>query len=70
MATIGRNKAVADLKNFKTAGFFAWMMWLFVHLVSLIGFRNKVVVVLNWFWNYITYDQSLRVIIGGKDKQE
>ncbi|MDA8693075.1 NAD(P)/FAD-dependent oxidoreductase [Saprospiraceae bacterium] len=66
MATIGRNKAVADLGKFKTAGFLAWIMWLFVHLVSLVGFRNKVVVTLNWFWNYLTYDQSLRVIIGGK----
>jgi len=70
MATIGRNKAVADLVRFSTAGFFAWVMWLFVHLVSLIGFRNKVIVVLNWFWNYITYDQSLRVIIGGKEKEK
>ena len=68
MATIGRNKAVADLGKFKTSGFIAWVMWLFVHLVSLIGFRNKVVVTLNWFWNYITYDQSLRVIISGKSK--
>ncbi len=68
MATIGRNKAVADLVKFSTAGFIAWVMWLFVHLVSLIGFRNKVIVVWNWFWNYITYDQSLRVIIGGKQK--
>ena len=69
MATIGRNKAVADLGKFKTAGFLAWIMWLFVHLVSLVGFRNKVIVTLNWFWNYITYDQSLRVIIGGDEKK-
>lgn len=70
MATIGRNKAVADIGKFKTAGFFAWIMWLFVHLVSLVGFRNKVIVTLNWFWNYITYDQSLRVIIGGNDPED
>lgn len=68
MATIGRNKAVADLIRFKTSGIFAWMIWLFIHLMSLIGFRNKVVVLLNWFWNYFTYDQTLRVIIKAENK--
>ncbi len=70
MATIGRNKAVADLKSFKMQGFFAWVLWLFVHLRSLIGFRNKVVVLFNWMWNYITYDQSLRVIIKPEKKSK
>lgn len=63
MATIGRNRAVADLPKFKFAGFFAWVLWLFVHLMSLIGFKNKLFVLINWLWNYMTYDQSLRVII-------
>jgi len=70
MATIGRNKAVCDLPNFKISGFFAWILWLFVHVMSLIGFRNKVIVMLNWMWNYMTYDQSLRVIINGEKKGE
>ncbi len=66
MATIGRHRAVADLLKVKAKGFIAWVMWLFVHLFSLIGFRNKVVVMLNWFWNYMTYDQTLRLIIKAK----
>lgn len=63
MATIGRNKAVADLPWMKTSGFFAWLLWLVVHLASLIGFKNKLFVLINWMWNYLTYDQSLRLII-------
>lgn len=63
MATIGRNKAVVDLPKFKFSGFFAWILWLVVHLFSLIGVRNKVFVFFSWVWNYITYDQSLRLII-------
>ena len=66
MATIGRNRAVADLPGFKMAGFMAWLLWLVVHLRSLIGFKNKFFVMLNWIWNYITYDQSLRLIIKGQ----
>ena len=63
MATIGRNKAVADLPWMKTSGFLAWVLWLLVHLASLIGFKNKLFVLINWMWNYLTYDQSLRLII-------
>lgn len=63
MATIGRNRAVADLGKIKFQGTFAWFIWMFVHLMSLVGFRNKLVVLLDWFWNYITYDRSLRLII-------
>ena len=63
LATIGRNKAVADLPRIKMAGFIAWLLWLFVHLMSLVGFKNRVFVLLNWTWNYMTYDQSLRVIV-------
>ncbi len=70
MATIGRNKAVADLKFFgrtyKTQGFKAWFIWMFVHLISLIGFRNKLVVLINWMWSYFTYDTGIRLIIGKK----
>ena len=65
MAIIGRFKAVADLPKPKIHfnGFIAWMAWLFVHLVSLINFRNKVKTFYNWFVSYTTKDQSLRVIV-------
>ncbi len=63
LATIGRNKAVADLPFWKTQGWMAWVLWLFVHLFALVGSKNKVFVFLNWVWNYVTYDQSLRLII-------
>lgn len=63
MATIGRNKAVAEFTGWKIQGFLAWLIWLFVHLYALIGVRNKLVVFINWIWNYFTYDQSLRLII-------
>ena len=63
MATVGRNKAVADLPNFKFAGFFAWMVWMFIHLMSLVGGKNRLFAFINWAWSYITFDQSLRLII-------
>ncbi len=63
MATIGRNKAVVDLPRFKFQGFFAWIVWLLVHLFQILGVKNKLFVFLNWVWSYLTYDQSLRLII-------
>lgn len=63
MATIGRNKAVVDMKGVKLQGFFAWIVWLFVHLLYIIGFRNKFLVFFNWFWSYFSYDKSNRLII-------
>ncbi len=69
MATIGRHRAVVDLPRFRFQGFFAWFVWMFIHLVSLIGFKNKLIVFLNWFWNYFTYDQSLRLIIKPSHKR-
>jgi len=63
MATIGRNKAVVDLPKFHFGGFFAWCVWMFVHLMSIIGFRNRLVVLSNWIWNYFTYDRGTRLII-------
>jgi NADH dehydrogenase len=63
MATIGRNKAVVDLKTFKFGGFFAWFVWMFVHLMSLVGFRNRVIVFFNWTYNYINFDKAARLII-------
>ncbi len=63
MATIGRNKAVVDLPKFHFNGVFAWFVWMFVHLFSLIGFKNKAVVFLNWVYNYIRFDREGRLII-------
>lgn len=63
MATIGRNKAVVDLKGFKSQGFIAWLIWMFVHLISIIGFRNKLFVFFSWIWSYFSYDKSNRLII-------
>ena len=63
MATVGRNKAVVDMGKLQFGGFPAWMVWMFVHLISIIGFRNKLVVFLNWVWNYFTYDKGTRLII-------
>ncbi|WP_295673445.1 NAD(P)/FAD-dependent oxidoreductase [uncultured Mucilaginibacter sp.] len=63
LATIGRNKAVADLGKLKFQGFFAWMIWMFVHLISLLGFRNKIVVFINWVGSYLNYNGGARLII-------
>ncbi len=63
MATIGRNKAVVDLPKFHFHGVFAWFVWMFIHLISLIGFKNKAVVFLNWVYNYIRFDREARLII-------
>ena len=70
LATIGRNKAVADIPGFQTQGFVAWLLWLFVHLKSILGVKNKIFVLLNWVWDYFRYDPSLRVIIKQKDQGE
>jgi NADH dehydrogenase len=67
MATVGRNKAVVDLNvfngQFRTQGLLAWFLWMFVHLISLIGFRNKFFVFFSWIWSYFSYDKSNRLII-------
>lgn len=74
MATIGRNKAVVDLPKWKFAGWFAWIVWMFVHLVSLVGFRNKMVALMNWIVQYFQYNKSVRLIIrpykGKKERSE
>jgi NADH dehydrogenase len=63
MATIGRNLAVVDLPNYHFNGVFAWFVWMIVHLFSLIGFKNKAIVFLNWVYNYIRFDREERLII-------
>lgn len=69
MATVGRNKAVVDLPKFRFQGVFAWFVWMFVHLYFLIGFRNRVVVFINWVYNYIRFDREARLIIRPYKKQ-
>lgn len=63
LATIGKNLAVADLPGIKTQGFLAWILWLFVHLMAIVGVKNRFFILVNWIWNYWTSDQSLRVLI-------
>ncbi|MCK3682959.1 NAD(P)/FAD-dependent oxidoreductase [Maribellus sp. YY47] len=74
MATVGRNRAVVDLPKLRFSGFVAWMVWMFVHLMSIVGVKNRLVIFINWLWSYMTYDQSLRLIIRqvprGRDKSE
>lgn len=70
MATVGRNKAVMEAKGIKMGGFIAWLAWLFVHVMSLVGFRNKITVTLGWLYNYFTYDRTLRLIIRPFKKKE
>ncbi len=66
MATVGRNLAVVDLPFWRFQGTFAWLVWMFVHLMAILGVKNKVLIFINWIWNYVTYDQSLRLIIKPK----
>ena len=63
MATIGRKCAVAEIGKVKFGGFFAWLLWLIVHLRSILGVKNKFIVLLNWMWSYFNYKQSLRLIL-------
>ena len=63
MATIGRKKAVAEIGGLKFGGFVAWLLWLVIHLRSILGVRNRIFVFLNWIWNYVNYRQSLRLIL-------
>lgn len=62
MATIGRNKAVVEIGKFHSQGFFAWILWLVVHLRSILGVKNKMMVLLNWLWKYVSYNDSIRMI--------
>lgn len=64
MATIGRRRAIVEFGRFKFAGFFAWLAWLFVHVLYLVGFKNRLEVVLNWAWNYFAFSRGARLIVG------
>jgi NADH dehydrogenase len=68
MATIGRSKAIVDLHGWKFTGFLAWLMWLFVHIISLIGFKNRIYVLSEWFWAYLTRERSARLITGDAEE--
>jgi NADH dehydrogenase len=68
MATIGRNHAVADLSFIKFSGFLAWLTWMFIHLMAIVGVKNRLLIFINWMWNYLTYDQSLRLILWAAKK--
>ena len=63
MATVGRNKAVVDLGKMRFSGWFAWLLWMFIHLAFLVGFRNKIVALVNWIIQYFQYNKGVRLII-------
>jgi NADH dehydrogenase len=67
LATIGRSRAVADFGRFHISGYFAWLSWLFIHLFFLIGFRNRIMVMMEWAWAYVTYNHSARLITEPKE---
>ncbi len=62
MATIGRHKAVFEIFGIKMQGYIAWLGWMFIHLMLLVGFRNRLVVFFNWMWNYVSYQRAIRII--------
>jgi NADH:ubiquinone reductase (H+-translocating) len=70
LATIGRKAAVVKLDHLHLKGFFGWLFWGFAHVYFLIGLRNRAVVALNWFWNYLTYQRGARLIVDSPDAQE
>jgi NADH dehydrogenase len=63
MATIGRNKAIAEMGNLRLSGFSAWISWIFIHIYYLTGFKNKIVVMFQWAWSYFTYRKGSRIIL-------
>ena len=71
MATVGRNLAVVDIPRPKLhfGGFFAWLVWMGLHLMLILGVKNRFFVFINWFYNYITYDQNLRLIFRGYNRE-
>jgi NADH dehydrogenase len=62
MATIGRSKAIGEVGNIKFSGFIAWLAWLLVHVYYLTGFKNRLFVVLQWWWSYLTFNRGARLI--------
>jgi NADH dehydrogenase len=70
MATIGRSAAVAEMGRFRFTGYFAWLIWLFIHLMQLVTFQNRVLVLTQWAWNYVTRDRSARLITAVPEERE
>jgi NADH dehydrogenase len=70
MATVGRNKAVVDLPFIRFKGYFAWFIWMFLHLMLILSVRNKLIIFINWAWSYITRDTSLRLILKDPDNND
>jgi NADH dehydrogenase len=70
MATVGRNKAVVDLPFVRFGGYFAWYVWMFLHLMLILSVRNKLIIFINWAWNYVTKNSSLRLILKVEDDNE
>ena len=66
MATIGRGSAVGDIRGLKVSGFLAWLFWIFLHIFWLIGFRNRIAVMTEWAWAYVTFQRRIRLITGEK----
>jgi NADH dehydrogenase len=67
MATIGRSAAVAQVGRFHFSGLPAWLAWLLIHLIFLVGFRNKIAVLFQWFYSYLTYTRGARIVVGAKE---
>jgi NADH dehydrogenase len=67
MATIGRNSAVAQIRGFHFSGFVGWLIWLTVHLINVISFRSKVLVLVNWAWDYLFFDRPVRIIVRARE---
>lgn len=70
LATIGRSRAVADFGKLHISGYFAWLSWLFIHLLFLVGFRNRLFVLSEWAWAYLTYNHSARLITDPQEKEQ
>lgn len=69
LATIGRSAAVADFGRVRFKGFVAWVLWLFIHLMNIVNYRNRILVLLQWAWNYVTHERSARLITGDEAQQ-
>jgi NADH dehydrogenase len=69
MATIGRNKAVVDIGKFRISGYFAWLIWMFLHLMLILSAKNKLIIFINWAWAYIAKDTSLRLILTAENSE-
>ena len=70
LATIGRGSAIADFGRVRLSGYIAWLAWLFIHVMRLVGFRNRAAVFFEWAWAYVTYQRSVRLITAAGDDEE